>query len=77
MYSGFLHFIFLTIHYTKSGFRVTHMLQEDAELRIGLRVNGGLENGEEDVLQHFSKVWHKVPPSENVTERWGNRIRLS
>lgn len=44
------------------------MLEEDAELWVGLRVDGGLEYGEENVLQHFPKVWNKVPASENVTE---------
>lgn len=42
------------------------MLQENAELRVGLWVNGGLEHREEDVLQHFAKVGHKVPASEDV-----------
>lgn len=44
------------------------MLEEDAELWVGLWVDGGLEHGEEDVLQHPAKVWHKVPASEDVAE---------
>lgn len=44
------------------------MLEEDAELWVGLRINGGLEHGEENVLQHFAKVWNKVPASEDVTK---------
>lgn len=44
------------------------MLEEDAELWVGLRIDGGLEHGEENVLQHFAKVWNKVPASEDVTK---------
>lgn len=43
------------------------MLQEDAQFRVGLRVNGGLENGHEDILQHLPKVRHEVPGPENIT----------
>lgn len=50
---------------------LTHMLQEDAELWVGLRVDGSLKHGKEDVLQHFAKVGHKVPASEDVTRMWG------
>lgn len=48
------------------------MLQEDAELRVGLWIDGGFEHWEEDVLQHFTKVGHKVPASEDVAnkQRW-------
>lgn len=42
------------------------MLQENAELRVGLWVDGGFEHREEDVLQHFAEVGHKVPASEDV-----------
>lgn len=42
------------------------MLEEDAELGVGVRVDGGLEHGEEDVLQHFAEVGHKFPASEDV-----------
>lgn len=42
------------------------MLEEDAELGVGVRVDSGLEHGEEDVLQHFAKVGHEVPASEDV-----------
>lgn len=42
------------------------MLEEDAELGVGVRVDGGLEHGEEDVLQHFAEVGHEVPASEDV-----------
>lgn len=48
------------------------MLQEDTKFWVGVRFNGGLENGEEDVFQHFSKVWHKVLASENVTTGGNN-----
>lgn len=44
------------------------MLKEDAELWVGLWINGGLKHGKENVLQHFAKVWYKVPASEDVTE---------
>lgn len=44
------------------------MLEEDAELRVGVGFDGGLENRQEDVLQHLSKVGHEVPASEDVTE---------
>ncbi len=44
------------------------MLQEDTKLWVGVWVDGGLENREEDVFQHFSKMWHKVLASENVTK---------
>lgn len=47
---------------------VTHMLEEDAELRVGLWVDGGVEHWKEDVLQHLAKVGHKVPASENVAK---------
>lgn len=47
---------------------LTYMLEEDAELRVGLWVNGGLEHRKEDVLQHLAKVGHKVLASEDVTE---------
>lgn len=42
------------------------MLEEDAELGVGVRVDGGLEHGKEDVLQHFAKVGHEFPASEDV-----------
>lgn len=57
---------FMRIHCEVIGF--TYMLQEDAELWVGLRVDGGLENWKEDVFQHLSEMWHKVPASENVTK---------
>ena len=44
------------------------MLQEDAELRVALWVDGGLEHGEENVLQHLTEVGHKVPASEDIAE---------
>lgn len=44
------------------------MLEEDAELWVGLWVDGGLEHGKENVLQHLAKVGHKVPASEDVTK---------
>lgn len=43
------------------------MLQEDTQFRVGLRINGGLEDRHEDILQNLPKVRHKVPGSENVT----------
>lgn len=46
----------------------THMLEEDAELWVGLWIDGGLENRQENVLQHFAKVGDKVPASEDVTK---------
>lgn len=42
------------------------MLQENAELRVGVWVDGGLKHREEDVLQHFAKVGHEVAASEDV-----------
>lgn len=47
------------------------MLEEDAELGVGVRVDGDLEHGEEDVLQHFAEVGHEVPASEDVARRGG------
>lgn len=44
------------------------MLEEDAELWVGLWIDGGLENRQENVLQHFAKVGDKVPASEDVTK---------
>lgn len=44
----------------------THMFEEDAELRMALWVDGGLENREEDILQHLPKVGHKVSCPEDV-----------
>lgn len=44
------------------------MLEEDAEIWVGLRIDGGLEHGEENVLQHFAKVGNKVPASEDVAK---------
>lgn len=43
------------------------MLEENAELRVVLWVNGGLEHWQEDILQHLSKVRHKVSASEDIT----------
>lgn len=52
----------------------THVLEEDAEIRVGPRIDGGLEHREENVLQHFAKVGNKVPASEDVTKSdRGNR----
>lgn len=48
---------------------LTHVLEEDAEIWVGLWVDGGLEHGKENVLQHFAKVGHKVPASEDVTKK--------
>lgn len=45
----------------------THMLEEDAEFWVGLWIDGGLENRQENVLQHFAKVGDKVPASKDVT----------
>lgn len=44
------------------------MLEEDAELWIGVWVDGSLEHGKENVLQHLAKVGHKVPASEDVAK---------
>lgn len=44
------------------------MLEEDAELWVRQWIDGGLENREENVLQHFTKVGDKVPASEDVTK---------
>lgn len=51
------------------------MLEEDAELGVGVRVDGGLEHGEEDVLQHFAKVGHELPASEDVARIKKERSR--
>ena len=40
---------------------------------MALGINGSLENREEDILQHFPEVWHKVLAPEDVT---GQIIRL-
>lgn len=52
------------------------MLEEDAELWVGLWVDGGLEHGKENVLQHFAKVGHEVPASEDVTKFWGGHNKV-
>lgn len=44
------------------------MIEEDAELWVGLWVDGRLEHRKEDVLQHLAKVGHKVSASEDVTK---------
>lgn len=47
---------------------VTHVIEEDAELWVGVWVNGGLEHREENVLQHFAKVGDEVPASEDIAK---------
>lgn len=47
---------------------LTHVSEEEAELRVGVWVDGSLEHGKENVLQHLAKVGHKVPASEDVTK---------
>lgn len=39
-----------------SGTRSTHVLEEEMELRATAGVDGDLEQGQEDVLQHLLKV---------------------
>ena len=53
------------------------MLEEDAELWVCMRVNGGLEHGKENVLQHLAEVGHKIPASEDITEMEQNKVNLS
>lgn len=53
------------------------MLEEEAEFWVGLRIDGGLEHGEEDVLQHFAKVGNKVPASEDVTKSGRGRRKTA
>lgn len=50
------------------GSSMTHVVEEDAELWVGLWVDCGLEDGEENILQHLAKMGHKVPASEDVTK---------
>lgn len=45
------------------------MLEEEAELWVGVWVDGGLEHRKENVLQHLAEVGHKVPASEDVAKR--------
>lgn len=52
------------------------MLEEDAQLWVGLWVNGGLEHRKENVLQHLAKVRHKVPASEDVAKMEEGRNKL-
>lgn len=52
----------------KKIFFFTHILEEDAEVRVTVWVNGSLEHWKENVLQHLAKVGHKVPASEDVTK---------
>ncbi len=52
------------------------MLEEDAELGVGVWVDGGLEHRKENVLQHLAKVWHKVPASEDVAMLKGRQNKL-
>lgn len=48
---------------------LTHMFEEDAELWVRLWVDSDLKYRKENILQHLAKVWHKVPASEDVTEK--------
>ena len=51
------------------------MLEEEAELGVGVGVDGGLEHGQEDVLQHLTEVGHEVPGSEDVAGGEGEKQR--
>ena len=42
------------------------MLEEEAEVGVGVGVDGGLEHRQEDVLQHLTEVGNKVPGLEDV-----------
>ena len=43
------------------------MPEENTEVWVSLRVDGGLEHWHENVLQHLSKVWKEVLRSEHIT----------
>lgn len=58
------------------GLFLTHMLEEEAELWVGLWVDGSLEHGKENVLQHLAKVGHKVPASEDVAKIEGGQNKF-
>lgn len=58
------------------GIHVTHVFEEDAELWVRLWVDSGLKYRKENILQHLTKVWHKVPASEDVTEKEGGQNAL-
>lgn len=47
---------------------MTHMPEEDAEIGVGVWLDGGLEHWKENVLQHLAKVGHKVPASKDVAK---------
>lgn len=52
-----------------------HMLQEEVQLRVAGGVHGGLEQRQEDVLQHLLKVGQLAFGTVHVTvgERWAHR----
>lgn len=43
------------------------MLEENTEVWVSLRVDGGLEHWHENILQHLSKVWKEVLRSKHIT----------
>lgn len=48
---------------------MTYVSKEDAELWVGMGVDGSFNYRQENILQSLSKVRHKVLGSENVTKR--------
>lgn len=50
------------------------MLEEDAEVWVGLGVDGGFEHWKENILQHLPEVWQEILGSEHITKdkREGN-----
>lgn len=43
------------------------MLKEDTEVWVSLRVDGGLKDGHENVLQHLPKVRKEILRSKHIT----------
>lgn len=44
-----------------------YTLEEDTEVWVSLRVDGGLKHWHENILQHLSKVWKEILRSEHIT----------
>ena len=44
-----------------------YVLEENTEVWVSLRVDGGLEHWHEHILQHLSKVWKEVLRSKHIT----------
>lgn len=52
----------------------SYIFEEDVKFFVTLRVDSGLKQREEYVLQHLGKVWHQLLQSENITETHENTV---